>query len=93
MKNLYSSLPRYLALLAGTFLLAACGFGAQPTPTPEPVTLRYVTFAGLDAAEQALIDAFRTSHPSVTVATETYNRAPEEYLTSTPPPASSKTLK
>ncbi len=67
-------------------LLAACGFGAQPTPTPAPVTLRYVTFAGLDAAEQALIDTFRTSHPYVTVTPETYNRAPEEYLAMTPPP-------
>ena len=45
-------------------LLSGCGFGAEPTPTPAPITLRYVTFAGLDAAEQALIDHFRESAPN-----------------------------
>lgn len=86
MNTLISRLFVPLSLLAASLLVSACGFGAQPTPTPEPVTLRYVTFAGLDAAEQALIDAFRASHPYVTVAPETYNRAPEDYLAMTPPP-------
>lgn len=86
-RNTIALFMRRLILLTWIItMLTACGFGAQPTPTPEPVTLRYVTFAGLDAAEQALIDAFRTGQPHVTVAAETYNRAPEEYLASTPPP-------
>ena len=81
-----SRLSAFLPLLAASLLLAACGFGARPTPTPEPVTLRYVTFAGLDAADQVLIDAFRTSHAYVTVTPETYSRAPADYLDATVPP-------
>ena len=81
-----SRLSAFLPLLAASLLLAACGFGAQPTPTPEPITLRYVTFAGLDAADQVLIDAFRTSHAYVTVTPETYSRAPADYLDATVPP-------
>jgi ABC-type glycerol-3-phosphate transport system substrate-binding protein len=74
------------AYVVAAILLAACGFGATPTPTPEPVTLRYVTFGGLDAAEQTLVDRFRTTNPHVTIAVEQYNRAPEDYLTTAPVP-------
>ncbi|HQY91173.1 MAG: ABC transporter substrate-binding protein [Caldilinea sp.] len=75
-----------LAFACIALALSACGFGAQPTPTPAPVTLRYITFAGLDTAEQTLVERFRTTHPSVTMAVEQYNRAPEEYLTTAPVP-------
>jgi multiple sugar transport system substrate-binding protein/raffinose/stachyose/melibiose transport system substrate-binding protein len=73
-------------LIIVTSLLSACGFGGGPTPTPEPITLRYVTFAGLDAAEQTLIERFRTANPHVSFAIEQYNRAPEEYLATSPAP-------
>ena len=67
-------------------VLAACGFGAAPTPTPQPVTLRYVTFGGLDAAEQTLIERFRTTSPHVAFAIEEYTRAPADYLATPPRP-------
>jgi ABC-type glycerol-3-phosphate transport system substrate-binding protein len=67
-------------------LLAACGFGAEPTPTPQPITLRYISFGGLDAAEQTLADGFRAAFPNVTLAVEEYNRAPADYLTGAPIP-------
>lgn len=73
-------------LIVVTGFLAACSFGGGPTPTPEPITLRYVTFAGLDAAEQTLIERFRAANPHVSFAIEQYNRAPEEYLTTSPAP-------
>jgi len=69
-----------------TALLSACAFGGGPTPTPEPITLRYVTFAGLDAAELTLIERFRAANPHVAFAIEQYNRAPEEYLATSPTP-------
>ena len=62
-------------------LLAGCGGGAEPTPIPEPISLRYVTFTGLDAAEQALIEQYETANPHITIAVEEYNRPPESYLT------------
>ncbi|MBE2236182.1 MAG: carbohydrate ABC transporter substrate-binding protein, partial [Caldilineaceae bacterium] len=86
MKNLTRHGLLKLAFACITLALSACGFGAQPTPTPAPVTLRYITFAGLDAAEQTLVERFRTTHPYVTLAVEQYNRAPEEYLTTLPVP-------
>ena len=75
-----------LIFLVTTLTLSACGFGAAPTPTPTPATLRYVTFAGLDAAEQTLIERFRTASPHIKFAIEQYNRAPEDYLTTAPIP-------
>lgn len=74
-----------ISLVAAT-ILSACSFGAAPTPTPTPVTLRYVTFSSLEAAEQTLIERFRTTHPHIKFAIEQYNRAPEEYLATTPAP-------
>lgn len=77
---------RLLGLAAVAVLASACAFGAEPTPTPTPITLRYITFAGLDVAEQTLIERFRTTHPHITVAVEEYNRAPADYLTDAPIP-------
>lgn len=77
---------RGLLVASAVVLLAGCGFGAQPTPTPAPVTLRYVTFGGLAMAEQTLVDRFRIDHPNVSIAVEPYSRAPEEYLASSPVP-------
>ena len=78
---------RLLMPAGAAVLLAACGFlGAEPTPTPQPVTLRYVTFGGLDAAEQTLIERFRATSPHIKFAIEQYSRAPEEYLATTPVP-------
>lgn len=73
-------------LLLAAVVLSACGFGAAPTPTPTPVTLRYVTFSTLQAAEQTLIERFRATHPHIKFAIEQYNRAPEDYLATTPTP-------
>ncbi len=81
--------PRLLLpvlLGAAAFLLAACGFGAQPTPTPEPITLRYITFPGLAAAEDALIGGYRTVHPEVSMAVEQYNQTPDAMLAQPPVP-------
>lgn len=73
-------------LLAAAWLLAACGFGPQPTPTPEPITLRYITFPGLAAAENALIARYQADHPHVTIAVEEYGQPPEAYLAQEPAP-------
>ncbi len=75
-----------LNFLVVATILSACGFGAAPTPTPAPITLRYVTFSSLQAAEQTLIERFRTTHPHIKFAVEQYNRAPEEYLATPPVP-------
>lgn len=75
-----------LIFLVAATILSACGVGAAPTPTPTPITLRYVTFAGLDAAEQTLIERFRATHPHIDFAVEQYSQAPEDYLTTTPAP-------
>lgn len=72
--------------LVAAIFLSACGFGATPTPTPTPITLRYVTFSSLQAAEQTLIERFRATNPHIKFAIEQYNRAPEDYLTTTPAP-------
>lgn len=73
-------------LFGAAFLLAACGFGAQPTPTPEPITLRYITFPGLAAAEDALIGGYRALHPEVSMAVEQYNQTPDAMLAQPPVP-------
>ena len=71
---------------AAVLLLAACGFGAQPTPTPEPITLRYITFPGLAAAEDALIAGYRAIHPEISMAVEQYNQTPDAMLAQPPVP-------
>ena len=71
---------------AAVLLLAACGFGAQPTPTPEPITLRYITFPGLAAAEDALIGGYRADHPEISMAVEQYNQTPDAMLAQRPVP-------
>ncbi|MFN3982569.1 MAG: ABC transporter substrate-binding protein [Caldilinea sp.] len=88
MSTLFDLIPLRSAaiLIVVISLLSACGFGGGPTPTPEPITLRYVTFAGLDVAEQTLFERFRSANPHVSFAVEQYNRAPEEYLTTSPAP-------
>jgi ABC-type glycerol-3-phosphate transport system substrate-binding protein len=82
-------LRRALGLAAGAaaaWLLAACGLGAPPTPTPEPLTLHYVTYPGLAAAEDTLIARYEAEHPQTTVAVEEYRQPPAAYLALTPPP-------
>jgi multiple sugar transport system substrate-binding protein len=79
-------LLRWSMLLIVLFVATGCGFGATPEPTPAPITLRYVTFAGLDAAEQTIFERFRAANSHVTLAVEQYNRAPEEYLATSPVP-------
>ena len=72
-----------LALIA---LLAGCGrFGAAPTPTPEPVTLRYIAL-NPDGAEQVLLDAYEAAYPHVTVAVSPYQLLPADYVTETDAP-------
>ncbi len=73
-----------LAVAAG--MLVACGFGGQPEPTPEPLTLRYITFPGLAAAEDALIARYQELQPHVTVETEEYGQLPGDYLAQEPAP-------
>lgn len=85
-RSLASWALRWPVLLAALLVASGCGFGATPEPTPAPITLRYVTFAGLDAAEEAIFARFRTANPHVTLAVEQYNRAPEEYLATSPVP-------
>ena len=77
---------RPILLGAAVLLLAACGFGAQPTPTPEPITLRYITFPGLAAAEDALIGGYRALHPEINMAVEQYNQTPDAMLAQPPVP-------
>ncbi len=80
------SLFRPILLGAAVLLLAACGFGAQPTPTPEPITLRYITFPGLAAAEDALIGGYRAIRPEISMAVEQYNQTPDTMLAERPVP-------
>jgi ABC-type glycerol-3-phosphate transport system substrate-binding protein len=80
------SLFRPILLCAAILLLAACGFGAQPTPTPEPITLRYITFPGLAAAEDALIGGYRAIRPEISMAVEQYNQTPDAMLAERPVP-------
>ena len=84
--SVFSTLLRVLALAGVTTMAAACGFGTAPTPTPAPVTLRYVTFTGLDAAEETLIRQFQADNPHVTITAEEYAQAPDRYLASAPVP-------
>ncbi len=79
-------LLRPILLGAAVLLLAACGLGAQPTPTPEPITLRYITFPGLAAAEEALISGYRAIHPEISMAVEQYNQTPDAMLAERPVP-------
>jgi multiple sugar transport system substrate-binding protein len=67
-------------------LLAACGFGAEPTPTPEPVTLRLVSFDPIALSEKALIAKFQESNASISFDTQQYRLLPEQYLLDTSPP-------
>jgi ABC-type glycerol-3-phosphate transport system substrate-binding protein len=67
-------------------LLTACGLGAQPAPTPEPITLRYITLPALAAAEDALIARYRADNPQVTVIVEDYNQTPDMLLAQSPAP-------
>ena len=82
----YPRLLRSILVSAAVFLLTACGFGAQPTPTPEPITLRYITFPGLAAAEDALIAGYRADHPEISMAVEQYNQTPDAMLAQPPVP-------
>lgn len=87
--KLRSLLRRGLALAAAAAilgLLAACGAGATPTPTPQPLTLHYITFPGLAAAEDALIAQYEAAHPQTTVRVEEYGQLPAAYLALTPAP-------
>ncbi len=80
-------LPGLIAVLVAALgLLSGCGLGAAPTPTPAPITLRYVTFPGLAAAEEALIRQYRANHPHVIIAVEPYTQPPDFYLTTDPVP-------
>jgi raffinose/stachyose/melibiose transport system substrate-binding protein len=72
--------------VVAVLVVTGCGFGAQPTPTPEPITLRYETFPGLAAAEDALIAGYRADRPEVTIAVEEYNQPPDVLLAQPPVP-------
>ena len=69
------------------FLISGCGRfpGAAPTPTPEPVALRYVTL-DLSPVEERIIENFTAANPAITLETETYQNLPTAYLTSGTPP-------
>jgi ABC-type glycerol-3-phosphate transport system substrate-binding protein len=75
-----------LSIVLAALLLAACGFGEEPAPTPAPISLRYITFPGLAAVENVLIDRFETDNPHVTVERAEYAQAPEGYLAQPPVP-------
>jgi ABC-type glycerol-3-phosphate transport system substrate-binding protein len=75
-----------LALLAAQCTLP--GRPAEPTPV-TPVELTYFSFlddASGSKAEQALIDQFEATHPHIKISRNPYARAPESYLTASPPP-------
>lgn len=75
-----------LALLAAQCTLP--GRAAEPTPV-TPVELTYFSFlddASGSKAEQALIDQFEATHPHIQISRNPYARAPESYLTASPPP-------
>ena len=89
MQAYHLPMPRLFRLTilgAAVLLLTGCGFGAQPTPTPEPITLRYITFGGLAAAEDALIGGYGALHPEITMAVEQYNQTPDAMLAQPPVP-------
>ena len=86
MTSHYSTLLRLVALIGMAIVLAACGSDATPTPIPEPVKLRYVTFAGLNAAEETLVRQFEADNPHITFAAEEYRQAPDQYLATPPVP-------
>ena len=66
--------------------IAACGRRrVEPTPTPEPVTLRYMTL-GESPAEQALIEHFEERNPAVEIDIISYSALPASVLLSSDAP-------
>lgn len=57
-------LARVLLALILVSLVAAC---AQPTPTPQPVTIDFAFFEADEAYYQALATAFSREHPNTTI--------------------------
>ena len=82
----HTTLMRLVALAGVAIMAAACGSGATPTPIPEPIKLRYVTFAGLNAAEETLVHQFEADNPQITIEVEEYRQAPDQYFAGTPVP-------
>ncbi|MEZ4555446.1 MAG: hypothetical protein R2851_07075 [Caldilineaceae bacterium] len=65
-------------------LLAGAAASALLTPTPEPVTLRYIAL-NLDGAERMLLDAYEAAH-HVTIEVSPYQLLPADYVTETDAP-------
>jgi len=89
MKRFKSRSGYVFAIILTTLFVTACGlFGeeAPPTVPPEPITLRYVTFGVLAAAEDALIKQFEADHPNLKIDSEEFRQSPLQYLTDTTPP-------
>lgn len=71
----------FTVLLFTLVALAGCGrFGGAPTPTPEPITMRYIAI-NPGGAEQVLVDQYTATHPHVTVDVAPYQLLPADYVT------------
>lgn len=77
--------PVSLILLIG-LLLTACGRAAPPTPTPEPVTLSFITIDDEFVAEEKVIEQFEADHPHIQIERQGYSQFPQQYLVAEPPP-------
>ncbi|MBX7213417.1 MAG: substrate-binding domain-containing protein [Thermoflexales bacterium] len=62
-------------LLAGVFLLAACGRAESPRITPTPFQLRVAADASLGPLPRALLDAYSSVRPNAGFAVQTMNAA------------------
>ncbi|MDQ3248710.1 MAG: ABC transporter substrate-binding protein, partial [Chloroflexota bacterium] len=89
MTRLIQRIIHHIIICLALLLLTACGFfgaEAEPTPSPEPITLNYVTFGVLAVAENALIKQFESEHPAIKLDSQQFRQSPFEYLTATAPP-------
>ena len=70
-------------ILVGT---VRCGSDEPPTPTPEPVSLRWVTADLKRLDEQTIASEYQKLHPEIAFKREDYRQPPQAYLTESAPP-------
>jgi ABC-type glycerol-3-phosphate transport system substrate-binding protein len=73
--------PLFAALLLAVLLLTGGCFGrdAEPTPTPEPITLEFVTL-NQSPAERLLAERFTELNPGIEIDSVSYGVPPANYL-------------
>jgi ABC-type glycerol-3-phosphate transport system substrate-binding protein len=74
--------PMFFAtmLLASTLLISGCfGRNADPTPTPEPIALEFITL-NQSPVEKLLAERFTELNPGIEINTASYAMEPADYL-------------